>query len=377
MSGALGRTALTCARTAKLAFTDGGLTLTERPAIAKALVKHQPNLLGKSPVAEALVNQWLLWLEEAPVSGDRLKQLNTHLTASSYVAGHAFTVVDSMAFYDLSTFLSSLSNAELAAYPAVLRWYAQVANEPNYALSKVEGAPAALAASSLPLRKPARAFFCTSAAAAPAVADAAPTASSEAAPAAADKEAKKKAAKEKKAAAAAAAPPPAAEVDPVAHCDIRVGKITKVWCHPNAERLYCEEIDVGEGKSRPIASGLREHYKLEELDGRMVVVICNLKPRPLVGFESNGMVLAATSPEGKVELVDPPAGAKVGERVSFEGHTGSEPAAPNAMAKKKYFDIVAESLRVDDSLTATYKGIPFMTSAGPCTVPSAKGGTIH
>jgi methionine--tRNA ligase beta chain len=89
-------------------------------------------------------------------------------------------------------------------------------------------------------------------------------------------------------------------------CDLRVGKIVKVWPHPEAERLFCEEIDVGEGAPRQIASGLREHYKLEELQGRAVVVACNLKPRPLVGFNSNGMVLAATSAAGKVEWVSPP-----------------------------------------------------------------------
>ena len=49
--------------------------------------------------------------------------------------------------------------------------------------------------------------------------------------------------------------------------DVRVGKIVKVWNHPEAERLYCEEIDVGEEVPRQIASGLREHYSLEEMEG--------------------------------------------------------------------------------------------------------------
>jgi methionyl-tRNA synthetase len=88
------------------------------------------------------------------------------------------------------------------------------------------------------------------------------------------------------------------------------------------------------------------------------------------------MVLAATSAAGKVELLNPPKDAKIGERVAFAGHA-STPAEPNQMAKKKYFDTVAESLRVGDDLVANYKGIPFMTSAGPISVPSAKGGTIH
>lgn len=112
------------------------------------------------------------------------------------------------------------------------------------------------------------------------------------------------------------------------------------------------------------------------MQNRRVVVVTNLKPRPLAGFMSNGMVLCATSTDGKtVEFVEPPAGAVIGERITFEGHTG--PAAePNRMAKKKIFEAVAPDLVVNDSLQATYKGIPFMTSAGPCTVVSAKGGLI-
>jgi len=65
----------------------------------------------------------------------------------------------------------------------------------------------------------------------------------------------------------------------------------KVWNHPSAERLFCEEIDVGEGAPRQIASGLREHFTLEQMQGRRVVVVTNLKPAKLVGFESNGELI--------------------------------------------------------------------------------------
>lgn len=47
--------------------------------------------------------------------------------------------------------------------------------------------------------------------------------------------------------------------------------------HMRNIRLYCEEIDVGEGAPRNIASGLVPHYSLEEMKGRRVVVMCNLK----------------------------------------------------------------------------------------------------
>ncbi len=76
--------------------------------------------------------------------------------------------------------------------------------------------------------------------------------------------------------------------------EIKVGKIIKVWNHETADKLLCEQIDLGEETGpRDIASGLREHYSLEEMQDREVLVVCNLKPAKIVGFMSNGMVLAA------------------------------------------------------------------------------------
>lgn len=75
-----------------------------------------------------------------------------------------------------------------------------------------------------------------------------------------------------------------------------------MWNHEVAERLYCEEIDVGEEAPRQIASGLREHLTLEEMQDRLVLVVCNLRPAKLAGFNSNGMVLAAKGPDGKASF---------------------------------------------------------------------------
>ena len=72
-----------------------------------------------------------------------------------------------------------------------------------------------------------------------------------------------------------------------------MGKIVKVWNHESADKLFCEEIDVGEDGPREIASGLRGHYTLEDMQDRLVLVVCNLKAAKIVGFSSNGMVLAA------------------------------------------------------------------------------------
>ncbi len=58
-------------------------------------------------------------------------------------------------------------------------------------------------------------------------------------------------------------------------------KINKAWVHPDSTNLYCEEIDVGESEPRSIASGLQGLVPLADLQGRMVVICANLKPRSL------------------------------------------------------------------------------------------------
>ncbi|CAM9485685.1 unnamed protein product, partial [Hapterophycus canaliculatus] len=166
-----------------------------------------------------------------------------------------------------------------------------------------------------------------------------------------------------------------AQGDAFSRIEMRVGRITKVWNHESADRLYCEEIDVGEDAPRQIASGLREHCTLEEMQGRLVLVVCNLRPAKLAGFTSNGMVLAAKSEDGKVELVRAPEGSVVGERVRVEGSEG-EPLTPAQVKKKKAFEELAKHLRTDDSKVATFQGKPITTSGGACTADTVAGGTL-
>lgn len=157
--------------------------------------------------------------------------------------------------------------------------------------------------------------------------------------------------------------------------DIRVGKITKVWHHPEADKLFCEEIDVGEeGGPRQIASGLREHYTLEEMQDRKVLVVCNLKAAKIVGFASNGMVLAAKG-DDKVELVSPPADAPIGERVFIEGLSGA-PLSSSQMKKKKVWDTVAKGLKTGENGVATHGGKEIKTSVGACSAASLVGAPI-
>ncbi|MFW5865948.1 MAG: methionine--tRNA ligase [Nanoarchaeota archaeon] len=75
--------------------------------------------------------------------------------------------------------------------------------------------------------------------------------------------------------------------------DMKVGKILDVTKHPKADKLYIEKVDVGDGNKIQIVSGLVPHYEKEELLGKHIIVVTNLKPAKLRGEWSNGMLLAA------------------------------------------------------------------------------------
>lgn len=104
----------------------------------------------------------------------------------------------------------------------------------------------------------------------------------------------------------------------VSRLDLRVGKIVEVCRHPDAENLYLEKIDCGEAVPRTVVSGLVRFFTLEEMQNRMVIVLCNLKPAKMRGVVSEAMVMCASTPD-KVEIMAPPEGAVPGDLVQCEG----------------------------------------------------------
>ena len=84
--------------------------------------------------------------------------------------------------------------------------------------------------------------------------------------------------------------------------DIRVGEVLKVEDHPNADKLYKVQLDVGD-KQLQTCAGLVNHYEKEELEDRQVIVLANLEPTELRGEKSECMMLAAENKEGNVELL--------------------------------------------------------------------------
>lgn len=163
---------------------------------------------------------------------------------------------------------------------------------------------------------------------------------------------KEKKAKKEKPAAETKSEAPEAPID-VGRLDFRVGKIINVSKHPDADSLYVEKIDCGEAAPRTVVSGLVKFIPIEEMQNRMVVVMCNLKPAKMRGVLSEAMVMCASSAE-KVEVLSPPSGAVPGDLVHCEGYTRNPDAQLNP--KKKIFETCAPDLKTNESLVACFKG---------------------
>ena len=98
--------------------------------------------------------------------------------------------------------------------------------------------------------------------------------------------------------------------------DLRVGEVLTAERIPKADKLLLLSVDIGEEKPRQILAGIAQYYEPEKLIGRKIAVVANLKPRKLRGYESQGMLLAASvGEEGKPVIAtfaeDVPNGARL------------------------------------------------------------------
>jgi aminoacyl tRNA synthase complex-interacting multifunctional protein 1 len=220
--------------------------------------------------------------------------------------------------------------------------------------------------------------------------------------------------KEKKEKPAKKQPPPKEEkpLSP-ALIDLRVGHILKAERHPNADSLYVSTIAMGDAAGtentseyegqvvRTVCSGLNGLIPLEEMQGRKIVAVCNLKPVTMRGIKSCAMVLAASPKEapgeqdghkGPVELVDPPAASTAGERVYFEGWQGEPEGQLNP--KKKVWEMIQPGFTTTAEHEVGFEvgEVPQLagegeskktglgklkTKEGICTVKTLKGATVR
>jgi methionyl-tRNA synthetase len=82
-------------------------------------------------------------------------------------------------------------------------------------------------------------------------------------------------------------------IDEFARIQLRVARVVEVEPHPNADRLLKLQVDLGDER-RQLVAGIAAQYKPEDLVGKHVVIVANLKPAKLRGEISQGMILAAS-----------------------------------------------------------------------------------
>ena len=97
---------------------------------------------------------------------------------------------------------------------------------------------------------------------------------------------------------------------------LKVGVILDCKKVEKADKLLCSTVDLGEEKPRTIVSGIAKYYTPEEMKGKKVVVVANLKPVKLRGILSQGMLLCASDDKGNLTLLKPEGDMPAGSAIS-------------------------------------------------------------
>jgi methionine--tRNA ligase beta chain len=98
--------------------------------------------------------------------------------------------------------------------------------------------------------------------------------------------------------------------------DLKVAEIENAEDIEGADKLYKLTVSIGE-EVRTICAGIKQFYSREDLKGKKIIVLTNLKPRTLRGIESQGMLLAASNKDhSKISLISPDQEMNPGDRVS-------------------------------------------------------------
>ena len=92
--------------------------------------------------------------------------------------------------------------------------------------------------------------------------------------------------------------------DDFSKIELRVATIVSAEKVENTDKLYKLSIDMGTEK-RTLVAGIAQHYTADELVGKQIIVVANLAPRTMKGITSQGMLLAAEAPDGKLSVVSP------------------------------------------------------------------------
>jgi methionine--tRNA ligase beta chain len=231
-----------------------------------------PHLLPFITFSDAEISQWLnvskTISEDHSLHSHVLRSIEDYLKTKSYLVSNNISIADIALFVALR---DNAANVDFSAYPNVTRWSTHVGRRINQSpFVQLQNSPTIFYKAQQAPPKPDTQNNATKA----------------------PKQEKMQPTKEKEKSTLDTSETKQAEntttaddCDP-SKLDFRIGVIRKCWDHPEADKLLCEEIDLGETAVRTIASGLRAFYKAEEMVGKKVVVLANLKDRTMVGFKS-------------------------------------------------------------------------------------------
>ena len=146
--------------------------------------------------------------------------------------------------------------------------------------------------------------------------------------------------------------------------NIKVGKIIQCQRHENADKLYVSQIQIEENpteenenidaKMVQVCSGLVDFIPIEQMKNRRVAVLANLKASKQRGVKSEAMLLAAEKSllsDVKVELINPPKNAKIGQKLYFDQFISDE--FPSKLKSKTWLEI-QKHLKTTDNGKAAY-----------------------
>lgn len=154
--------------------------------------------------------------------------------------------------------------------------------------------------------------------------------------------------------------------DLFAKAHIAVARVTSVVEHPNSDKLYITQLDIGGGAIRQIVAGLRKYISIEDLQDSLVAVVLNLKPAKLAGELSEGMILAASEPEGhsgRVKPLSPDACSSPGDQVVLEGKDVPDVSSYPKTVKSDHWKKIVAGLAVIGE-AACFEGVALTTGAG-------------
>lgn len=336
-------------------------------SIAQMLAaKYDASLAGKTEVDQAEVSQWMtISARHGPSERQVFSQtINEHLAGRTYLVSSHLSLADLVAFANVYPYMDSLSAQKRFNWSNFSRWYDLIQNTVSAeALEK-----AGIKRIEIDLNAPV-----------PAKKEKKNASGKENAAGAAANSKDKRQKKEKKP-KAQAAPKEKLEIVP-SLIDLRVGHIVEAGKHPDADSLYVEKIDAGEESPREVVSGLVRFMTVDQVQGRDVVLVCNLKPASMRGIKSYAMVLCATSPDGNtVEFVEPPKGSKPGDRVYFEGFENGKPEEV-LKPKLKIFETIQPGLFTDDNRIAGWyneekKFHRLLVNGQECTTATVAKGSL-